>query len=303
MVFSTSQAPQSTTVIYETSVLTAAAGTAAATASPYFPYATTIYSTAAGAQPVASNTAASAPAAQNSGGGLGVGAIVGIAIGAIAVILIVILVAFLLWRRRRKQPSALPPETTTTTVQELGANNWRPDVDKEVKPMMTTTDVVFAPELSAEQAIYAAGYEKKPLIPEVSGDLRYPPQQLSPMQPNSVHQLSPSSANTELAAVIPSEVAGSTRATSEYGPPYHGVSEVDSTRHSHITSPVTELGSHSYEMQQELSASPYMTSYAPGTGQSGMQRGNYPLPQLLEQQFHSPNPIPQQPPVERWLDL
>jgi hypothetical protein len=263
VIFSTSQAtatqtiaPLSTSVIYQTSVLTAAAGTAAATASPYFPYATTSYSSATGA---------SAPAAQNSKSGLGVGAIVGIAIGGLAIILIAILVAFLLWRRRRKQPSALPPEPKTTTVQELGANNWRPD-GKEVKSM-TTTSVMFTPELSAEQAIYAANYEKVPLVPAVSSDPRYPSNQLTPMEPNSVHQLSPSSASTELAAVIPSEVAAST--PSEYGPPYNGIPKVDSTLHSHITSPVSELGNAPYEIQHELSASPYMTSYSPGAGHLG----------------------------------
>lgn len=53
--------------------------------------------------------------------------------------------------------------------------------------------------------------------------------------------------NTELAAVVPSEVTASTRATSEYGAPYHGVVEADSTRQSHITSPVSELGNNPYE--------------------------------------------------------
>jgi len=160
-------ASPSTSVRYQTSVFTAADGTTAP-ASPYFPYATTSYSSAADAQPVTSNTAVSAPAAQNPKGGLGIGEIVGIAIGGLVLILIAILVAFLLWHRRRKQPSALPPEPKTT-VQELGANNLRPDDEKEVKSM-TTTSVMFTPELSAEQAMYAANYEKIPLVPAVSSD-------------------------------------------------------------------------------------------------------------------------------------
>jgi len=89
------------------------------------------------------------------------------------------------------------------------------------------------------------------------------------VEPNSVHQLNPSSANTELAAVIPSKVPASIRATSEYGPPHNGILEIDSTHHSHIISPVSELGNSPYEIQHELSASPYMTSYSLGTANLG----------------------------------
>lgn len=153
-------------------------------------------------------------------------------------------------------------------MQELGANSRRPDVQKEFKPMMTT-NVAYAPELSAEQAMHATSYEKKPFVPVVSSDPRYPSHQLSPMEPNSVHKLSPSSANTELAAVVPSEVARSVRATSGYGSPYHSYAEADYTHQSHtVTSPVSELGSAPYEFQHELSASLYMTSSSSVMGQS-----------------------------------
>jgi hypothetical protein len=139
IVFSTSgasatQAPGqlSTSVVYQTSVLTAVASAQTAAG---FPYATTFASSAstASAQPATPNTSTPVPTAN---GGLGVGAIVGIAIGAIASVLIAILVAFLIWRRRRKQPNALPPEPST--VQEVEANSRRPDVEKEVKPITTT---------------------------------------------------------------------------------------------------------------------------------------------------------------------
>jgi hypothetical protein len=266
IVFSTSggsatQAPGqlSTSVVYQTSVLTAVASAQTAAG---FLYATTPASIAstASAQPATPNTSTSVPTAS---GGLGVGAIVGIAIGAIALVLIAILVAFLIWRRRRKQPNALPPESST--VQEVEANSRRPDLEKEVKPI-TTTNVVYPPELSSEQAIYAANYEKQSLVPQVIDDPRYPSKQLNPLQPDSVYHLSPSSVNTELTAVVPSEVTASTRATSEYGPPYHGVVEADSTRQSHITSPISELGNNPYESQHELSSSPYMAGNSPMMG-------------------------------------
>jgi hypothetical protein len=250
---SATQAPgrPSTSVVYQTSVLTAVASAQTAAG---FPYATTLASSAntASAQPANSNTSTSVPIAN---GGLRVGAIVGVAISAIALVLIVILVAFLIWRRRRKQPNALPPKSST--VQEVEANSWRPDEEKEVKPI-ATTNVVYPPELSSEQPIYAANYEKQTLVPQVIDDPRYPSKQLNPLQPDSVYQLSPSSANTELAAVVPPKVAAWTRATSEYGPPYHGVVEADSTPQSRITSPVSELGNNPYKNQHELSASPYM---------------------------------------------
>lgn len=196
-------------------------------------------------------------------GCLGVGAIVGIAIGALALVLIAILVVFLIWRRRQKQPNAIPPESST--VQEVEANSRRPDVEKEVKPI-TTTNVVYPSELSSEQAIYAANYEKQTLVPQVIDNRQYPSKQLNPLPPDFVYQLSPYSVNTELAAVVPSEVTASTRATLEYGAPYHGVIEADSTRQSHITSPVSELGNIPYESQHELSASPYMAGSSPMMG-------------------------------------
>jgi len=251
----------STSVIYQTSALTAVAGPAstdnAQTASG-FSYASS--TSTVGAQPVTSNTPASALTTQDSKGGIGVGAIVGIAFGAITIVLIAILVAFLIWRQRRKQPKQLTPGTMS--IQEVEANSRRLDVDKEVNPV-TTTSAVYIPELFAEQAIYAAQYEWKSFVPEVIGDPRYPSQQLSPPKLDSVHHLSPSSANTELAAAVPSEVAASTQATSEYGPPYHGSVEVDSTYQSHITSPISELGNISYEREHELSATPHMMSQSP----------------------------------------
>jgi hypothetical protein len=176
---------------YQTSVPASAAYTSTASLSAYFPYATTLATTissplsAAGAQSAATYSAAPAPADQTSSSGPGTGEIVGRVVGAIVVVLTFAIVAFLYWHRTRKQPSALRQEITTT-VLKFGENNWRPDFDKEVKPM-TTTNVVFTTELSAEQAIYAASYEKKPLVPEVLGDPPDPSQQLSPMQPNSVH--------------------------------------------------------------------------------------------------------------------
>jgi hypothetical protein len=263
-------APLSTTVIYQTSAPTGAAAT-----SPSSPDVTTFIpgTSTAGAVP--------APTAQNSKGGLGVGAIVGIAIGAVAVVLLAVLVAYLLWRRRRKQPSPLSLETTA--VQELGTNSRRPDVQKEFKPM-TTTGVVYTPELSAEQAIYATSYEKKPFVPEVWSDPRYLSHQLSPMEPNSVNKLSPSSANTELAAVVPSEVAGLTRVTSEYGSPYHSYVEADSTHQGHIVNPpASELGNAPYKVQHELSVLPYMTSPSAVIGQfasASQELSSSPAPRL-----------------------
>jgi hypothetical protein len=229
---------------------------------------------ATGTQSASSNTIAPAPTAEDSKGGLGVGAIVGIAVGAVAVVIMALLVAFLLWRRRRKHqpsPAVLPPDTST--VQELSANNRRPDVAREVKPS-TMTEVVFTPELSAEQAAYATNYEKKSFDPAVSNDAQYPSNQLNPLPPKSAVQVSPSLAKTELAAVMPSEVPGSSGAPPEYGPPYHhggggggggaAVEADSSTRQSNIISPaISELGYPSYDSHHELSASPYMASYFP----------------------------------------
>jgi hypothetical protein len=138
------QALSTTVTAYQTSVPAGAAYTSTASLSAYFPYASTLATTisstsnAAGAQSAATYPAAPAPADQTSSSGPGTGEIVGSVLGAIAVVLIFAIFAFLYWRRTRKQSCAFPPETTTTTVQEFGENNWRPDLDKEVKPMTTT---------------------------------------------------------------------------------------------------------------------------------------------------------------------
>jgi hypothetical protein len=231
---------------------------------------------ATGTQSVSFNTNAPAPTANDSKGGLGVGAIVGIAVGAVAVVAIALLVAFLLWRRGRRQqlpPAVLPPDASR--VRELPANNRQPDTASDVKSS-TMAEVFFTPELSAEQAMYAAHYEKKSFNPAVSNDAQYPLNQLNPLPPMSTSQVSPSSTKAELAAVLPSEIPGYPL---EYGPPYHrgggeeeggaAVEADSSTRQSNIISPaISELGYPLYDSHHELSASPYMASHHPPPPQS-----------------------------------
>lgn len=261
----------STSVAFKTSIAVAGPGftantqPATATTSTSSPGATKFITSAStvGALPVNSNGPTSVPTTQTSNNSISGGAIAGVVVGGIIVVLLAFLAIVFLRCQRRKKASKLPSETTT--VHEVESNGRKsPDTETDVIPM-TTSSVLFTPELSAEQTTYAASYEKRPIVLEERADSRYGSYPLSPPDP-SAHELSPS-ANTEMATVAPSEAAASTRAPPDYGPSHHGIAEADSAHQSHIVSPhVHELGNTSF--QHELSTSPYVTSSPPIPAQS-----------------------------------
>jgi cell division protein FtsN len=105
------------------------------------------------------------PQDNKSNNGISGGAIAGIVVGVVVVVALVFLTLFHLGRQRREELSELPLETAT--VQEVEPQDRRPpDVEKEVKPMITTS-VIFTRESKQYMQLVMRStpwYQKAPSI-------------------------------------------------------------------------------------------------------------------------------------------
>jgi hypothetical protein len=178
------------------------------------------------------------------------GAIVGIAVGAVAVILLAILLGFLIWRRKVNKAKATASETVTTTKDNAVTGQV---FEKDSKTVSTATITEIKSSL-------------KPPEMETTAELGHIYKGSEPSNENPHLPLSPSPTYVEVAGTMPSEIDASHQHTASRSLPHQGLTEADSLPPSHnITSLPSELEDHSYTVYHQRSSSPNIPALPPAS--------------------------------------